>query len=112
LRKNAGSTSAPDFKVRLTAMTAALGNLRQFHVLLLFLFGIVCTNEIFAALRGIRLSLMSLSADTINIFEPVVAFAFCVSVGLTFLHVAQWIMAARLQSYCAANFKDVYLFRD
>jgi hypothetical protein len=85
-------------------MSAQIENLRQFHTLLFLLFGVCCANEVFATLRGIKYSSMSLSAPTIEVFEPVVAFAFFVFVVLMFMHALQWTVAVRLQSaFAAAN---------
>jgi hypothetical protein len=72
-----------------------LKTLRQFHTFLFLFFGICCANEVFATLRAIQYSSMSLSAAGIDVFEPVVAFAFFVFVVLLFLHV---FIAHRLQT--------------
>jgi hypothetical protein len=86
-------------------MTRGTESLRQFHTLLLLLFGVCCANEVFATLRAIQSSSMSLSAARIDVFEPVAAFAFLVFVVLIFLHILQWTAAARLQAAIAANVK-------
>jgi len=98
LLKHAASTSAKDVSSRLIEMTSGMKTLRQFHTLLFLFFGICCANEVFATLRAIQYSSMSLSAARIDVFEPVVAFAFFVFVVLLFLHVFQWAVAHRLQT--------------
>jgi len=90
-------------------MTRGIETLRQFHTLLFFLFGIVFANEVFATLRAIEYSSMSLSAARIDVFEPVTAFALFVFAVLAFLHAFQWIVAARLQSSFATNFNRSHL---
>jgi len=89
---------------RLLKMSGQIENLRQFHTLLFLLFGVCCANEVFATLRGIKYSSISLSAPTIEVFEPLAAFAFAVFVVLMFVHALQWTVAVRLQSaFAAAN---------
>jgi hypothetical protein len=97
------TTDARGADLHLVAMSKGIANLRQFHALLFLLFGLCCANEVFATLRTIQYSLLSLSAAKINVFEPVTAFAFLVLLVLTFLHAFQWAVAARLQSAFAAN---------
>jgi flagellar biosynthesis protein FlhB len=112
LQKDVASIDATPVKCRLIEMTRGIENLRQFHILLFFLFGMFFANEMFALIRAIEYSSMSLSAARIDVFEPVAAFAFFVFVVLTLLHVFQWIVAARLQSFFAANFNHPYLQND
>jgi hypothetical protein len=95
--------ASADMSLRLIEMTKRVESLRQFHTLLFLLFGLCCANEVFATLRTIHYSWLSLSAAKIDVFEPVTAFAFLVFVVLTFLHAFQWAVAARLQSTFAAN---------
>jgi hypothetical protein len=95
LLKHAASTGV---SLRLIEMTRAVETLRQFHTFLFLLFGICCASEVFATLRTIQYSSMSLSAARIDVFEPVTAFAFFVFVVLLFLHVFQWAVAHRLQA--------------
>jgi len=89
-------------------MTRVIENLRQLHTLFFFLFGIVFANEIFAILRAIGYSSMSLSALRIGVFEPIIAFAFLVFAVLTFLHALQWVVAARLRSFFITTFNHGY----
>jgi hypothetical protein len=84
--------------LRLMEMTRAVGTLRQFHAFLFLLFGICSANEVFATLRAIQYSSMSLSAAKIDVFEPITALAFVVFSVLLFLHVFQWAVAHRLQA--------------
>jgi hypothetical protein len=99
-------------KTRLIELTNGMETLRQFHILLFLLFGVFFTDEMFATLRGIRLYSASLSGARIDIFEAPTAFAFIVFVVLLFLHIFQWIVAARLQSHHAANSNHVSLLDD
>jgi hypothetical protein len=103
LRRLLRHGASADMSLRLIEMTKRVESLRQFHTLLFLLFGLCCANEVFATLRTIQYSSMSLSAAKIDVFEPVTAFAFLVFVVLTFLHAFQWAVAARLQSTFAAN---------
>jgi hypothetical protein len=84
--------------LHLIGMTRRVENLRQFHGFLFLLFGICCVNEVFATLRTIQYSSMSLSAARIDVFERVTAFAFFVFAVLLFLHLFQWAVAYRLQA--------------
>lgn len=104
LLKHTASTHRETFSV--TEMMKRLENLRQFHALLLLLFGVCCANEVFATVQSIKLSSMSLSAARIDVFEPVILFAFFVFLVFAFLHALQWVVAARLQSSFAANFNQ------
>jgi hypothetical protein len=89
-------------RLSLIELTNGMENLRQFHGLLFLLFGVFFTDEMFATLQGIRLSEASLSGARMDIFEAPTAFAFIVFVVLAILHVFQWAVAARLQSYLTA----------
>lgn len=109
LQKDDTSIDAAPGKRRLAEMTRGIENLRQLHILLFFLFGMFFANEMFALIRAIEYSSMSLSAASIDIFEPVAAFAFFVFGVLALLHVFQWIVAACLQSFFAANLNRTYL---
>jgi len=55
-------------------------------------------NEVFATLREIRESAVSLSALGIDVFDPCAVFAFCVFGVLAIVHVLQWMASARLRS--------------
>lgn len=68
---------------------------------LLLLFGVCCARGVFATLRAIQYSLVSLSSIKIDVFEAIAAIAFFVV--LTFLHAFQWDVAARLQSAYTSN---------
>lgn len=97
LPQDAPSNSETSLRLSLIEMTNGMENLRQFHTLLLLLFGVFFTDEIFATLRGIRLYSASLSAARMEIFEAPTAFAFTVFAVLLFLHSFQWIGTARLR---------------
>jgi hypothetical protein len=79
----------------------SIENVRQLQLLLLLLFGLTFANEVFSTLRGIRYSSMSLSAATIDVFEPRAAFSFVVFGALTLLHIFQWIATIRLRRNAA-----------
>jgi hypothetical protein len=100
LTKHLSSADKKETRLRLKAMTTQIQTLRQFHTLLLLLFGVCCANEVFATFRAIRYSSMSLSAARLEVFEPVAAFVFFVFIVLLFLHAFQWAVAHRLQSTC------------
>ena len=109
LHRDVASVNETRMKRHLFEMSRVFENLRQFHTLLFFLFGICFANEIFAIFRAIGYSSMSLSALRIDVFEPVTAFAFFVFMVLAFLHAFQWIVSARLRSYFATRFNHSYL---
>jgi hypothetical protein len=67
-------------------------SLRQLHLLSFFLFGMVFTNELFALVRGLKHSSMSLSA-AIDVCEPILALGFVVLGVISSLHIFQWIVA-------------------
>lgn len=81
----------------LLAIARTIENVRQLLLLLLYLFGVTLANEVFATLRAVRESAVSLSALGVDVFEPCAAFAFFVSGVLAVLHTFQWIIAARLR---------------
>jgi hypothetical protein len=84
-------------------MTAKAQTLCEFHAALCLLFGLCCSNEVFATMRGIQNSAVSLSAARFDVFGPVVAFAFFVFAVLLFLHGLRWAVAHRLR---AASIQD------
>jgi hypothetical protein len=94
LRKQ-GPGKAPPL-IRQT-VTARLRNLRQLHFLFLLIFGACFASEFFGIIRAVQNSALSLSAATIQIFEPAAAFAFLVFVTLAFLHALQWFASGRLE---------------
>jgi hypothetical protein len=91
-----GTDSLPS-KSHLLGMTGGIEELRQLHFLLLLLFGVSLANEILAAFRAFTYASMSLSGASIGIFVPLAMYAFLVLVVLAFLHISQWIVAARLR---------------
>jgi hypothetical protein len=98
LSKHGAASDSPQKKHELIKMAKGIENVRQLLTLLFFLFGVFCTNEIYAAVRAIQDSRMSLSALGFEAFGPVIAFAFCTFITFAGLHSLQWIVAARLQS--------------
>lgn len=80
----------------------SIENVRQLSLFFLLLFGLTLANEVFATLRSIRESALSLSARGVEIFEPCAAFSFVVFVVLTLLHVFQWTATVRLRQSIAA----------
>ena len=103
LRKSVASMDAAIAGRCATGVKGRIENLRQMHLLLFFLFGMLFANEMFALVRAIEHSSMSLSAARIDICEPITALAFFVFAVLLFLHIFQWIVAARLQSFLATS---------
>jgi len=100
---NLPSADKTRLSLNMLELTNGIETIRQFHKLLFLLFGVFCTDEMFATLQSIRLSEASLSAARMDIFEAPTAFAFIVFVVLIFLHIFQWTVAARLQSHQAAK---------
>jgi hypothetical protein len=92
------ASNAPHLRSLLNEMVQSAENLRQFNILLFFLFGISFFTEMSATIRTIRFFAISLSEARINIFEPLVAFAISVFIVLALLHTLQWTVAARVQS--------------
>jgi hypothetical protein len=83
---------------RLFELGGRLETIRQFIILLALLFGIFSAFESFGTLRAVKLSYVSLSAASIDIFGPVVEFAFAVSTILAIVHGFQWFVAARFMA--------------
>lgn len=105
---NEGSASdLSDLRRNFAEGSNRIENLRQFHSLLFFLFGIVLTNEVYACVRAILDSRMSLSALGLEVFSSAIAFAFCTLTTFAFLHSLQWFVAARLQSYAIGNLRQL-----
>jgi hypothetical protein len=96
--KHSSLTEENSATVRLNKMAARVQASRQLHTMLFLLFGICCANEVFATLRTSQHSSMSLSAASIDVFEPVTAFTFFVFAVLLALHSFQWAIAHRLRS--------------
>jgi hypothetical protein len=84
--------------VELARMRRGTDSVRQLTLLMLFLFGMVFANEMFAGIRSIKYSAASLSALTIDVFEPSAAFAFVVFCTLSLLHGSQWLITGRVQA--------------
>lgn len=87
-------------------MAARIKTVRQLHTLLFLFFGACTANEVFAGLRAIQYSSMSLSILGIDVFEPFVAYAFVVFMILSVLHALQWTLDYRLQSAIAETDRD------
>jgi hypothetical protein len=83
---------------RLFELGGRLENLRQFTTMLFIVFGVFLANESFNTIRGIQLSVMSLSAARFDIFGPLIEFAFAALTVLAVLHGLQWIVAARFRA--------------
>jgi hypothetical protein len=77
----------------LNEMRTKTQSLREFHTMLLLLFGLSASNEVFSVLRGIQNSAVSLSAVRFDGFGPVVAFAFFVFAVFSFLQGLRWAVA-------------------
>jgi hypothetical protein len=107
LPKDGAVSDSSVVRYHLIEMTKGIENLRQLHTLLFFLFGVFLTNEIYAGVRAILESRMSLSARGFEVFGPVIAFAFCTLVVFVVLHSLQWIVAARMQSYATGNLRQL-----
>jgi len=106
IRRLSNSVASVDALIARRCVTEVKGrieNLRQLHLLLFFLFGMFFANEMFALIRAIEHSSMSLSAARMDICEPITALAFFVFGVLLFLHIFQWIVATWLQSFFAAT---------
>jgi hypothetical protein len=98
--RHSTSSDTEYLKAHLIEMTRRIESLRQLQLLMLLLFGTVFAHEMFALIRAVENSSMSLSGARIDILEPVAAFAFFVFVVLLLLHVFQWTVAARLRLFC------------
>ena len=70
--------------------------MRQSNALFFLLFGVDFTIEMMATIRTIRFMSMSLSAATIGVFGPLATFALVAMLVFTFLHIFQWVVAAKL----------------
>lgn len=93
--KSAGSPSERVLVCRKLSMR--LNNFRQLHMLLLLLFGVLLTDEVFRTIRAFSLAHMSLSSPCITpIADPLISFSFSCLLILTFLQLFQWIVSHRI----------------
>ena len=97
LHKNAETIHALAAR-RLSELGDRLENLRQFTTMLLIVFGVFFANESFNTIRAIQLSVLSLSAARIDIFAPLIEFAFVVMAVLAILHGFQWLVTIRFRA--------------
>src|SRR5208282_2035328 len=101
LPESVAATETSARRLRLLEMIHRTENLRDLITLLFFSFGISFANEMFATLRAIRNSSMSLAEAHMDIFEPLTAFAFVVFVALAVLHAVRWTITALLRAKLA-----------
>lgn len=107
LSKDGPASDSSDLRHNFVEMSNRIENLRQFHTLLFFLFGVFLTNEVYAGVRAILDSRMSLSAVGFEVFSSAIAFAFCTLTAFAALHSLQWIVAARLQLYGLGSLRQL-----
>ncbi len=73
-------------------------SLRQLLVLALLLFGVILANEVFASLRAVQLSYISLSEYHLReALEVPTAFAFFSLSTFACLHALQWFVDTKIQ---------------
>jgi hypothetical protein len=91
----------PDSALESTVRTLAdrLTNLNRLHHLFLLLFGACLADHLFAIIRSLQHQYMYPAADTVELFGPTLAFAFCVLLVLTMLHVLHWVVLTLLSPY-------------
>jgi hypothetical protein len=76
--------------------TNCLANLRQFQTLAFYFFGVCLADHLFAAIKAIERSIMSLQAERIDPFGPMAWFAFIAFLTLLFSHSLQWLASCRV----------------
>ena len=82
----------------LNQLTIRVYFLRQLLTLNVLLLGVVLANEVFATLRAVQLSFLSLTEYRLQeALEVPTAFAFLWLLILTCLHILQWIVDARIR---------------
>ena len=90
--------SSQEVATTLARLASSMHSLRQFLALALLIFGVVLTNEIFASLRAVQFSFMSLSEYHLRkALEVPTAFAFFSLSIFACLHALQWCADATIQ---------------
>jgi hypothetical protein len=74
-----------------------LENLQQLHMWLLLLFGVCFADQVFATFRSVSRWAVSLSAASVDVFNPAVAFAFVTLLALLVLHSLEWFTSFRIR---------------
>ncbi len=93
-RGDAGHEATPT----LSRLASRIHSLQQLLVLVLLVFGAVLTNEVFASLRAVQLSNISLSEYRLQeALEVPTAFAFFSLSIFVCLHALQWFVDATIQ---------------
>ena len=82
----------------LARLASRMRSLQQLLILALLVFGVVLANEVFASLRAVQLSYMSLSEYHLReALEAPTAFAFFSLSTFVCLHALQWFADTRIQ---------------
>jgi hypothetical protein len=72
-----------------------VANLRQFQTFAFYFFGVCLADHLFAAIKAIERSTMSLQAEGIDVFCPMAWFAFIGFLTLLSSHSLQWFASCR-----------------
>ena len=79
----------------LAGSTNHVANLRQFQTFAFYFFGACLADHLFAVIKTIERSTMSLQAEGIDAFGPMAWFAFVGFLTLLFSHSLQWFASCR-----------------
>jgi len=82
----------------LSKLMATMSQLRRLHYLFLLILGACFASELFGVARAVGNSTASLTAATIEIFEPIAAFAFLAFAAFTCLHALEWFVSYRVEA--------------
>jgi hypothetical protein len=72
-----------------------VANLRQFQTFAFYFFGVCLADHLFAAIKAIERSTMSMQAEGIDALGPMAWFAFMGFLTLLFSHTLQWFASCR-----------------
>jgi len=73
-----------------------VANLRQFQTFAFYFFGVCLADHLFAAIKTIERSTISLQAEGVDAFGPMAWFAFIGFLTLLFSHSLQWFASCRV----------------
>jgi len=83
---------------KLARCSNRLANLGEFQVLVLYIFGACLADHLFASIRAIERSKMSLQAVGVEAFDSLAWFAFIGFLTLLFSHSVRWFTSSRLSA--------------
>jgi hypothetical protein len=99
LRMLAATSTTTEAESISCLVSARLRHLQQFHFLLLLLFGLFLTDEVFRTAQSITYArLLSYTPTILELLDPLLAFSYFALAVLTVLHSLQWLTSTRVNS--------------